>query len=199
MNKFLPLILWYPISLAALVFMLLFYSSINYKLAPSQVAGVNTTATIVNAAGNVAEQIPILPPFESSLIAADARPKIISAFLETYSCPLKPYDYYADKFVEAADRHNLDFRLLPAIAMQESNCCKKIPGGSYNCWGFGIYGDQVVVFPSYEAGIDTVAKTLSKKYSSKGLLEPDEIMRKYTPSSKGSWAAGVLHFMNEMK
>ena len=145
------------------------------------------------------EQIPILPPIESSLIAADARPKIIQTFLEKHQCPMEPTENYAKRYVAIADKYNLDFRLIPAISMQESNCCKKIPGGSNNCWGYGIYGDQVVVFNSYEAGIETVAETLARNYTSKGLMEPDEIMRKYTPQSKGSWAAGVLHFMYEMK
>ena len=63
----------------------------------------------------------------------------------------------------------------------------------------GIYGDQVVRFQTVEERIETVAQTLAKNYTTKGLMEPEEIMRKYTPQSKGSWAAGVLHFMNEMK
>lgn len=137
----------------------------------------------------------VLGAFSSDIVAADARPDIISTFLEEYSCPLKPYDYYAQQFVDAADRHNLDFRMLPAISMQESNCCKRIPGGSYNCWGYGIYGDKVTYFSSYEEGMEQVAATLESKYVRNGLLEPEEIMRKYTPQSKGSWAAGVLHFM----
>lgn len=141
----------------------------------------------------------VLGAFSNEIIASDARPKILASFLKRYSCPLEPYDYYADQFVEIADRHNLDFRLLPAISMQESNCCKRIPDGSYNCWGFGIYGDKVTRFSSYEEGMERVAQTLEEKYVKQGLLEPEEIMSKYTPSSKGSWAAGVLHFMSVMK
>ncbi|OGK53681.1 hypothetical protein A3B56_03400 [Candidatus Roizmanbacteria bacterium RIFCSPLOWO2_01_FULL_45_11] len=137
----------------------------------------------------------VLGTFSADIIAADARPDIVAAFLEQYSCPLTPYDYYARQFVDAADRHNLDFRMLPAISMQESNCCKRIPDDSYNCWGYGIYGDKVTRFSSYEEGMDRVAATLETKYVKNGLLEPEEIMRKYTPQSKGSWAAGVLHFM----
>lgn len=141
----------------------------------------------------------VLGAFHVSVIAGDARPKIVANFLNTYSCPLEPSEYFAEQYVETADRYNLDFRLLPAISMQESTCCKRIPQGSNNCWGYGIYGDKVTRFSSYEEGMDTVAKTLSEKYVTNGLLEPDEIMLKYTPQSKGSWAAGVLHFMNEMK
>lgn len=198
MHKLLPVVLWFPIALTATILTIIFYATSPYSKRPDPaVAGSNTS--IVQASFEEQEPVPILPPFESSLIAADARPKILASFFEEYSCPLEPYDTYAQKYVEISDKYNLDFRLIPAISMQESNCCKKTPGGSNNCWGYGIYGDQVVVFPSVEAGIETVAKTLSKKYTAKGLMEPDEIMAKYTPQSKGSWAAGVLHFMNEMK
>lgn len=31
------------------------------------------------------------------------------------------------KIVAIADKYNIDFRLLPAIAMQESNLCKSDP------------------------------------------------------------------------
>jgi hypothetical protein len=201
MKKLLPVVLWIPTASLAVILMVIAYAVNPAARRPlPTVAGESiVAANIANASFSEGDPVPILPPLASDFIALDARPKIIASFLERYSCPLTPYDKYAEVYVEAADKYKLDFRLVPAISMQESNCCKKIPGGSNNCWGYGIYGDQIVVFPSVEAGIDTVARTLSKKYTSQGLLEPDEIMKKYTPQSKGSWAAGVLHFMNEMK
>jgi hypothetical protein len=141
----------------------------------------------------------VLGSYHSNIISDDARPQIIARFLQNHQCPLEPYDKYAEIFVRTADKYNLDFRLLPAISMQESNCCKKMPEGTNNCWGYGIYADKVVHFNSLEEGIETVAQTLAKNYTAEGLMEPDEIMNKYTPSSKGTWAYGVLYFMNEMK
>lgn len=204
MKKLLPVLVWIPLTLMVLAFTLFFYTQSPYAKDVSQVAGIETEASPfekTNYEETIMEenQIPILPPFEASLVTKDARPKILSSFLENYSCPLTPYDHYADTYIEVADKYNLDFRLIPAISMQESNCCKKIPEGSNNCWGYGIYGDQVTTFSTIEEGIDTVGKTLAKHYTSKGLMEPEEIMSKYTPQSKGSWAAGVLHFMYEMK
>ena len=202
MHKLTQIFLWFSVTTLTLLVTLVFFVLSTYNGSDNpQVAGDSTvnTQTVVIAAPNENILIPILPPLESSFIASDARPLILSKFFETHSCPLEPYDHFAEKYIEAADKNNLDFRLIPAISMQESNCCKKMPDGSNNCWGFGIYGDKVLSFPSIEEGIDTVAKTLAKHYSSKGLLEPDEIMQKYTPQSKGTWAAGVLHFMNEMK
>lgn len=141
---------------------------------------------------------PVLGVFSINVIPADARPRIITDFLERYDSEIKPYDKYAKLMVEAADKYNLDFRLLPAIAMQESNLCRKAPSESYNCWGHGIYGQQIVYFESYDQAIEAVAKNLSK-YSKKGLLEPEDIMTRYTPQSQGSWAASVYFFMNQMK
>lgn len=196
MRKILPGIVWFLLTSATLIFTLSFYA-----MSPASKKSPSIQGTSSRQAYEYAEPEPILilPPFETSLVSGDARPKIVSAFLKKYSCPLSPYDAYGDKYVQIADKYKLDFRLIPAISMQESNCCKKIPEGSNNCWGYGIYGDQVVVFPSIELGIEAVAKTLAKNYTSKGLMEPEEIMNKYTPQSKGSWAAGVLHFMYEMK
>src|SRR3990167_5215836 len=173
MKKVLPLLVWIPLTMTTLTFSIVVYARSPSVRVDSQVYGAQiqtspfeTTSyeeTIMES-----DQIPILPPFEASLVARDARPKIVSSFLEDYSCPLVPYDQYADKYVEVADKYSLDFRLIPAISMQESNCCKKIPEGSNNCWGYGIYGDQVVRFQTVEEWIETVAQTLAKNYTTKG-------------------------------
>ena len=105
---------------------------------------------------------------------------------------------FATDVIESADKYGLDYRLIPSIAMQESNLCKKIIKDSYNCWGFGIYGKKVTKFDNYKTAIETVTKTLAKQYKANGLETPDEIMKRYTPSSNGSWANGVNHFMNQL-
>lgn len=137
-----------------------------------------------------------LGSFSDSINTSDARAQIIENFLHKHSSPLSGY---GESLVLIADQYNLDFRLLPAIAMQESNLCKKIPQDSYNCWGFGIYGDKVTRFASFSEAFETVAKTIRSKYIDKGLLTVDEIQSKYTPSSNGSWARSVSHFMEELK
>lgn len=130
------------------------------------------------------------------ITTGDARPEILKLFFAKHKSPLLNHETY---LVELADTYNLDFRLLPAIAMQESNLCKIIPENSYNCWGFGIYGTKVTRFESYEQAAEAVAKTLRSKYVDKGLLTPEEIQQKYTPSSNGSWSKSVAHFMDQMK
>jgi hypothetical protein len=140
-----------------------------------------------------------LPPASGSLkmtlTAQDARVAIVKDFLKKYNSELLPY---AQHIVDAADKYNLDYRLVPAIAMQESNLCKKAPKDSHNCWGFGIYGKQVLKFDNYTDAINTVTKTLAIQYVGKGLQTPEQIMTRYTPGSNGSWARGVNTFMNQL-
>jgi len=124
----------------------------------------------------------------------DSRVDAISAFFAKYKSELTPF---APDVVASADRYSVDYRLVPAIAMQESNLCKKAPEGTFNCWGWGIYGKNKVSFKSYSHGIEAVSKTLAD-YKDEGLVEPEEIVTKYTPSNTGSWARSVKHFMGEI-
>ncbi len=133
--------------------------------------------------------------FSANISELDGRAEKIRQFLQRYNSPLEPY---AQDIVDAADTYGLDHRLIPAIAMQESNLCLKIPTDSYNCWGFGIYGGKVHRFSDYKEGIYAVSKTLATKYHNKGLITPEQIMTKWTPSSNGSWAFSVNHFMNQL-
>jgi len=118
----------------------------------------------------------------------DKRVAILKSFFRKYDSPL--YEH-AEFIVKVSDKNELDYRLIPAIAMQESTACKVIPYGSHNCWGWGIYGGLVTRFNSYPEAIEAVAIGLKKNYIDQGLTTPEEIMAKYTPSSNGSWAQGV--------
>ncbi len=138
----------------------------------------------------------VLGTFSSTISTGDARPEIVRTFLRRYDSPLAAH---ADYIVDTADEYGIDYRMIPAIAMQESSGCKYIPENSYNCWGYGIYGDKVLRFSDYKEGITTVAKGLRKNYLNDGLMTPDTIMPRYTPSSNGSWAFAVNHFMEKMQ
>ncbi|MBI2268428.1 MAG: hypothetical protein HYU80_03230 [Candidatus Blackburnbacteria bacterium] len=127
---------------------------------------------------------------------ADARSEIIKQYLEKYNSPLLPY---AQNLVVTAEKYGLDFRLLVAIAQQESNLCKKIPEDSYNCWGWGIHSKGTLRFQSYPEAIEEVAQGLKEDYFDKGYTTPEDIMKKYTPFSPGTWAAGIQQFLGEME
>lgn len=130
-------------------------------------------------------------------IKKDERVAILKAFLRKHDSPLYEHTEF---IVDTADKYGIDFRLIPAISMQESGACKVIPYNSYNCWGWGIYGSKVTRFSSYPEAIETVSRGLKMNYIDHGYVTPDEIMRKYNPSSPGgSWARGVNSFFNVLQ
>lgn len=134
-----------------------------------------------------------------SIEIKDARAKIVEDFFKGYKSQLAGY---SDYFIEAADKYNLDFRLLPAIAMQESNGGKKMIKDSYNPFGFGIYGSLALRFVSFEEAIEKVAHSLRYDYLDQGLETAEQIMSKYTPPSLGkggAWAKGINTFMAQMR
>jgi len=130
----------------------------------------------------------------------DARPELIAKFLERHNSPMTPYADYGQKLVEIADRHGLDFRLLPAIAMQESNLCRATnPKAPNNCLGFGIHSRGTLDFESYEAGFERAGRELKQNYIDQGLDTVSLIESKYTPHSNGSWANSVNQWMAEIR
>ena len=129
-------------------------------------------------------------------VAADAREEILRQYLIKWESPLEPY---TRDIIEVSEMYNLDFRLLVAIAQQESNVCKKIPPGGHNCWGWGIHSRGTLGFESYREAMETVAKGIREEYLDKGYTTPEEIMSKYTPSSPGTWAKGVNQFLGQME
>ena len=132
---------------------------------------------------------------EVKVSVSEARVDVLKQFLGRYNSPLEDHSEF---IVEVSDRYSLDYRLLPAIAMQESTLCEKAPTDSYNCWGFGIYGGKVTRFESFEEAIETIARTLSQNYHAQGLIEPADIMSRYTPSNTGEWAENVSYVMERI-
>lgn len=146
---------------------------------------------------------------KAAVLGADAREEILRQYLERYGSPLLGLE---DVLVEVADENGFDFRWMVAIAQQESNLCKKIPDGSHNCWGWGIWcldydaeankcnEMKVTKFESYEQAIRKIAPQFKEKFLTKGeFTDPEQVMQTYTPPSKGSWAFGVNQFMEEME
>lgn len=163
------------------------------------VLALNTTSEERVAAANELLELENAQGIETMLETDDARPQIVANFLKRHSSPLEPAEHYGRVFVEIADRYGMDFRLLPAIAMQESNLCKSIPEGSHNCLGFGIHARGTLGFESYEANFERAGREIKKNYIDQGRTTPEEIMKKYTPSSNGSWAVSVNQWMAEMR
>ena len=104
-----------------------------------------------------------------------------------------PLSEYAEKFVEVANKYNLDYRLLPAIATVESGGGKS-NFRSYNAWGWGNKG-----FTSFEEGIEVVGRGLKTGYIDKGRDTVEEIAPVYCPPNYKNWARSVNQFMNEIE
>lgn len=128
--------------------------------------------------------------------SADGRIQLLENYLSKYNSKLLPYSKY---IVDLSDKYYLDYRLIVAIAQQESNLCKIIPDDSFNCWGWGIHSRGTLRFTSYEEAIETVIKGIKKDYIDKGYNTVEQIMSKYTPQSPGTWANGVNQFMQEIE
>ncbi len=132
----------------------------------------------------------------SAVGKGDSRPVIVDNFLASHRSPMSGLGTI---FVSTADKYGIDYRLLPAIAFQESTLGKNIPRGSHNAWGWAIYtgAQSGAKFRDWPHAIDTVAKGIRSDYIDRGLSTPQAIMTRYTDSD-GSWAFGVQFAIDEM-
>ncbi len=145
-------------------------------------------------------QPPVLGVSDTNLDSKDSRAQIIDKALDKYKCPMSGQ---GETIVKYGDKYGVDPYLIYAIAQQESNCGKKIPKNSYNPFGYAVYTGQEkgAEFNSWEHAIEMEAQLLAS-YHAKGLIEPCQIMLRYTPSSfgKGSpWCKSVNYFINEIR
>ena len=129
---------------------------------------------------------------------AKSRKERIDALKTFFDQAKSPLKANAETFVDTADKYNLDYKLLPAIACMESSCGKNLIEGSYNPFGWGIYGRNAVYFKSYDEAIETVAKGIKEKYLEKGFNTPEKIAPIYTPPNYVNWRNGVTYFMNKI-
>lgn len=135
------------------------------------------------------------PTISGEVIGEDARPLLVKEYLSNHDSPLEPHYEF---LVKTADKYQLDWRLLPAIAQKESGLCRVIPENSHNCWGWGIHSQGTLKFDSYEEGIEAVAKGLKDNYIDQGYVTVEQIMTKYAHPSSTTWAEGVLQYMEQM-
>ncbi len=168
---------------------MIYLSEFNDK---GNVLGIDNEKVIIGLAQEDEKNISI----EAVATGADARPVLIKKYLEKYKSPLLPY---SDLIFQISENYGFEYYWIVAIAQQESNLCKKAPEGSYNCWGYGIHKKGTLKFDNYELAIKSYAEYLKREYFDKGYNTPELMMKKYCPSSNGSWAAGVNQFIEELK
>lgn len=125
----------------------------------------------------------------------DSRVEKVASFFRKYGSILEKY---SQEIVQASDKNNFDYRILAAIAMQESQGCQKIPAKSYNCWGYGINSKQTIRFSSYSEAITTVSNAIGKYYTGKGLTTPERMGPLWNPTDNNGWIEKVNYFLNQI-
>jgi len=140
----------------------------------------------------------------SSITADDARTLIIERFIKRFRAD-SPFLTLAKKIVEEADRYQIDFRLVPAIAMCESNLGSRIPSSdSYNAWGIAVYTSTLKGkrFDGWPEAITWVTKFIREKFYDRGITDLRDIGAIWAPPSVNndySWTRCVQGFMDKME
>lgn len=168
----------------------------SYKYLVLQIALI---VVAVYTTGDVSAQTKTARPSAALTVEStkptDNRAAILRAFLEDYDSPLAPH---AQTFVEEADKNNLDWKFVVSIAGVESWFGQRIPVNSYNGWGWGVYGDNVKRFASWDEGIVTISTALRTDYMEKrGAKNIYDIGAIY--AADPAWANKVMHFMNKIE
>ncbi|MBI5619530.1 glucosaminidase domain-containing protein [Candidatus Gottesmanbacteria bacterium] len=116
----------------------------------------------------------------------DVRVEKLRSFLESHDSPLADA---ASHFVAEADRLDMDWKLVAAIAGVESTFGKQIPTNSYNGWGWGVFTGTTdgVHFKDWKDGITHVSEGLRYNYIDKGAETIEQIGRIYAASPAWSW------------
>lgn len=121
----------------------------------------------------------------------DPRPDKLKFFFQSQNSPLEPH---ADIIVQLADKYDLPWNLVPAIAGVESTFCRHIPENSFNCWG---WANGKTTFTNYPTAVEIVSKALRERYYDRGLTTPELISPVYAPPST-TWAGKIRMFMEKI-
>jgi hypothetical protein len=117
----------------------------------------------------------------------DRRVEVLRRFFHDNHCPDEDY---ASQFVLEADNHNLDWRLLPSLALVESGGGRRSAGNNHFGWNNGR-----TRFASISEAIHTVADAIStgKYYKGKTLVRKLSIY-----NTRIDYPAMVLSVMNQI-
>lgn len=182
---------WFPLTLVLLLINLTLLRTLYGEQSSAVAAYTEPLPKHITASAGTAQIL------GTSVIAGDARSLLLQSFLEKYESPLAPY---ADLLVREADANGLDFRLIVAIAMCESNLGKKMPKmDEYNAWGISVFTGQNKgkAFDSWSHAIRWVSEYIKTKYYDRGITDLRDIGAIWAPPSveKGySWTNCVESF-----
>lgn len=123
-----------------------------------------------------------------------AKDNRVERLMTYFAAKESPFTPYAQNFVEVADRYDLDWTLLPAIANLESQLGKMVPGGSFNPYG---WNNGAYRFSGWENANEVVASGLRTRYAPTGVITPFRIGKMYAASP--TWAVRVAKYQAEIE
>ncbi len=199
MPKWVIPLLWFPLTFVLLIVNLTLLQGTIRRAQPGEISMIvsplpDTIFGITAAAGT--SQI-----LGASVVAGDARALLLESFLRGYNSPMAPF---ANTIVSEADKNGIDFRLLVAIAMCESNLGKKMPSSdSYNAFGIAVYTGQQTgaTFDSWPHAVEWVSRYIKESYYDQGLTNLKDIGAKWAPPSVEtgySWTNCVSEFQKSI-
>lgn len=137
----------------------------------------------------------------ASILAADARALLLQLFLAKHSSPMAQW---ASHIVSEADRYGLDYRLVVAIAMCESNLGKRMPKkDEFNAWGIAVYSgeNKGKAFSDWPSAISWVSGYVKTRYLDRGITDLKDIGAIWAPPSVEndySWTSCVENFQQNI-
>lgn len=125
-------------------------------------------------------------PIYTSSAKTDNRQAILERFFQKYHSPAS-----AKEYLEASKKYDLDFRLLPAIAVVESTLCKNY---QKNCFGWGR--DRIYATPEDVARGLTTLSYYRKWQSDRNNITL--LANVYNPSGAEKWAFDVQGIISQL-
>jgi hypothetical protein len=145
--------------------------------------------------GSVIISLVIMLMSSKSVLAFDhdMRPLAMRAVFEKYNSPMVGFE---SELIQIAEKYDLDWTLMAAIAGTESSFGKRMPANCINPYGWGIYGGNKLCFKSFPEAAEAVAKGLSTRYNTSSL---ESIGRTYNKVSTEGWINHTRSFMSKIK
>ncbi len=192
------LLLWFPTTLIMLIInlsLLLTFARQKNELPKLNAAIPAQSNFQLTSAGGTSQVL------NATVIAGDARVLLVQSFLQKYNSPMAPY---ADLIVQQADQDKIDWKLVPAIAMCESNAGKHMPKkNEFNAFGIAVYTGTKSgkAFTSWSHAIEWVSGYIKDQYYNKGITNLTDIGAIWAPPSieNGySWTNCVQSFQDQI-
>jgi hypothetical protein len=122
----------------------------------------------------------------------DERALRLGRFFEKHKCPTFNYELI-DDYINAADKYQIPYPLLPDISLQESTCGKHYPVSTRNIFGWNSAKSG---FASLSESIDFVSDKLAngRYYANKSITKK---LNAYNPNPE--YAPKILRFMAEIE